>query len=69
MAGSESHVSISFIFVCYKYKIGKSDLPHLSPQCVKQVVHYHYRAMEDLANEQKAIFTPNILRYMHSQSF
>ena len=62
--GSGSPVSNSVNFVCYKYKIGKSDLPHLSPQCLKQVVHSHHRA-----NKQKAIFITNILNYMHSHSF
>ena len=33
-SGSVSPVSNSVNFVCYKYKIGKSDLPHLSPQCL-----------------------------------
>ena len=31
---SGSPVSNSLNFVCYKYKISKSDLPHLSPQCL-----------------------------------
>ena len=67
--GSGSPVSNSLHFVCYIYKIGKSDLPHLSPQCVKQVVFSHYRAKETLANKQKAIFIKNILIDMHSHSF
>ena len=45
--GSGSPASNSVNFVCYKYKIGKSDLPHLSPQCVKQVVHSHHRDMNN----------------------
>ena len=44
-------------------------LPHLSPQCVKQVVCSHYRAKDTLANIQKAIFINNILIDMHSHSF
>ena len=50
--GSGSPVSNSVNFVCYKYmyKIGKSDLPYLSPQCLKKVVHSHHRAMDNLAN-------------------
>ena len=62
--GSGSPVSNSVNFVCYKYKIGKSDLPHLSPQCLKQVVHSHHRAMDNLANKLKAIFITNILNGM-----
>ena len=58
--GSGSPVSNSLNFVCYMYKIGKSDLPHLSPQCAKQVVFSHYRAKDTLANKQKAIFINNI---------
>ena len=61
MAGSGSPMSNSFNFVCYKYKIGMLDLPHLSPQYLEQVVHSHHRAMEDLADKQKTIFTPNII--------
>ena len=49
------------------------DLPHLSPhlslQCLKQVVHAHHRAMDNLANKQKAIFITNILNDMHADSF
>ena len=67
--GSGSPVSNSLNFVCYMYKIGKSDLPHLSPQCVKQVVCSHYRAKDTLANIQKAIFINDILIDMHSHSF
>ena len=67
--GSGSPVSNSLNFVCYIYKIGKSDLPHLSPQCVKQVVFSHYRAKDTLANKQKAIFINNILIDMHSHRF
>ena len=48
---------------------GKSDLPHLSPQCVKQVVFFHHRAKDTVANKHKAIFINNILTYMHSYSF
>ena len=51
------------------YNIGKSDLCHVSPKCVKQVVHSHHRAMDNLANKQKAIFIINILIDMHSHSF
>ena len=64
--GSGSPVSNSLNFVCYMYKIGKSDLPHLSPQCVKQVVFSHYQAKDTLANKQKAIFIKNNLIDMHS---
>ena len=62
-------MSNSLNFVCYMYRVGKSDLPHLSPHCVKQVVHSHHRAMDNLANKQKAIFITNILNDMHSHSF
>ena len=68
-SGSGSPVSNSLNFVCYMYKIGKSDLPHLSPQCVKQVVCSHYRAKDTVANIQKALFNNNILIDMHSHSF
>ena len=51
------------------YKIGKSDFPHHSPQCVKQVVHSHHRVMNNLANKQKAIFITNNLDDMHSHIF
>ena len=67
--GGGSPVSNILNFVCHKYKIGKSDLPHLSPQCLKQVVHSHHRAMDNLANKQKAIFITNILNDMHSHRF
>ena len=62
-------MSNSLNFVCYMYKIVKSDLPHLSPKCVKQVVCSHYRAKETLAIKQEAIFINNILIDMHSHSF
>ena len=67
--GSGSAVSNSVNCICYMYKIGKSDLSHLSSQCVKQVVHSHHRAMDNLANKQKTIFFTNILNDMHSHSF
>ena len=67
--GSGLPASNSLNFVCYMYKIGKSDLPHLLPQCVKQVVCSHYRAKDTLANIQKAIFINNILIDMYSHSF
>ena len=67
--GSGSPVSNSLNFICYLYRVGKSDLPHLSPQCVKQVVYSHYRDKDTLANKQKAIFINNILIDMHSHSF
>ena len=67
--GSGSPVSNSVNFVCYMYKIGKSDLTHLSPQCVKQVVFFHHRAKDTLANRPKAIFINNILIDMNSHSF
>ena len=58
---AKGSVTNSLNYVCYKYKIGKSDLPHLSPQCLKQVVHSHHRAMDNLANKQKTISITNIL--------
>ena len=66
---SGSSVSNSLNCVCYKYKIGKSDLPHISPQYLKQVVHSHPRAMDNVANKQKAISIINILNDTHSHSF
>ena len=51
------------------YRIGKFDLPHLSPHCMKQVVvHSCRRAMEDLADKQEAILISNILRDMHTHN-
>ena len=67
--GIGSPVSNSVNCVCYKYKIGKSDLPHLSQQCLKQVLHSHHWAMDNLANQQKAIFITNILNNTHSHRF
>ena len=67
--GSSSPVSNSLNFVCYMHRIGKSDLPHLSPQCVKQVVYSHHPAKDNLTNKQKAICINNILNDMHSHSF
>ena len=69
LAASGSPVSNSLNFICYLYRVGKSDLPHLSPQCVKQVIYSHYRDKDTLANKQKAIFINNILIDMHSHSF
>ena len=67
--GSGSPVSNCVNFVWYKYKIDKSALHHFSPQCLKRVVHSHHRAMDNLANKQKAIFFTNISNDMHSHSF
>ena len=67
--GSGSPVSNSLNFVCYMYRIGKSDLPHHSPQCVKQLIFSNHRAEDTLANKQKAIFINDILIHMHSHNF
>ena len=67
--GSGSPVSNSLNFKRYNYKIGKSDLPHFSQQSLKQVLHSHHRTMDNLANQQKAIFITNILNDMHSHRF
>ena len=67
--GSGSPVSNSLNFICYLYRVGKSDLPHFSPQCVKKVVYSHYHDKDTLANKQKAIFINNLLIDMYSHSF
>ena len=63
-------MSNSLNSVCYMYKIGKSDLPHLSPQCVKKVVHsHHHQDMHNLANETEGAIHFQYFKLLHSHSF